>query len=248
LAKVLPDVTCHIVNADGPARHQEGLEADHRLLRGAAPSPCAVVENGVTYHIDPAGGQKTGWFFDHRRNRAFAAELAAGRSVLDLYSYAGGFGLLAAARGAASVLSVDRAQPALDLAASAAQAAGLNNWRSETAEVFAWLEGAAERFDLVIADPPAFAKAKKDIPTAVQGYKKLARLCAARVAPGGLLALASCSHHVDSAAFLDACASGIRAGGRGAALLHSAAAGPEHPVHPMLPQTGYLKFLLFGLD
>jgi 23S rRNA (cytosine1962-C5)-methyltransferase len=237
-----------VVQADGAARTLEGLEPVARVAHGTAPEALVLSENGFDYRVALLDGQKTGWFYDHRRNRAFVAELANGASVLDLYSYAGGFGLLAAARGATSVLSVDRSAPALALAGEAASAAGLTTWRSESADVFAWAEAARERFDIVVADPPAFAKSRKDVPAALKGYRKLAALCAPRVAGDGFLALASCSHHVEMTAFQEACADGIRVGGRGAKLIHVAHAGPDHPVHPQLPQTAYLKFLVFALS
>jgi 23S rRNA (cytosine1962-C5)-methyltransferase len=238
-----------LLNAGGPARQQEGLEDSQEVLQGCAPSPCIVMENGFVYHCTLTDGQKTGWFFDHRPNRALVAGLAANKSVLDLYSYAGGFGLLAAKAGARAVLSVDRARAALDQAQQAAQQAHLTNWQSEQAEAFDWLEASDKaRFDIVVADPPAFAKSKKDIPTALKGYRKLARLGAERVLPSGFLLLASCSHHVDPAHFLDECTQGIRSSGRSCVLIAQGGAGPDHPIHPLLPQSGYLKALLFALD
>lgn len=237
------------VVADGPARAQEGLAPRAEVLAGTVASPVPLVENGITYLADPIGGQKTGWFYDHRLNRAFAAGLARGQSVLDLYTYAGAFALACARGGATSVTAVDRSAPALALAT---EAAARNGWTdrvtTETAEVFSWLENNNRTFGLVVADPPAFAKTRKDIPAALKGYEKLARLSTAKVAPEGFLCLASCSHHVTPEAFLDACAAGIRAGGRSSRLIHQAGAGPDHPVHPQLPQTAYLKFLAFALD
>jgi 23S rRNA (cytosine1962-C5)-methyltransferase len=238
------------VIADSRARSLEGLEpVARRELGPESQGPLELVENGVTYVADPLGGQKTGWFFDHRRNRAFLKEIAGGAEVLDLYSYSGAFGLACAAGGAASVLSIDRSEPAMALARRAAALNGLETrWRGEAAEVFDWLDKADARHDIVIADPPAFAKAKKDVPAARKGYEKLARLAAQRVKAGGLLALASCSHHVDAPHFLASCTEGLREGGRAARLIHSAGAGPDHPVHPLLPQTAYLKFNVFSLS
>lgn len=235
--------------AESAARTQEGLAAVAELVHGTLDGPLPLVENSIHFFADVVAGQKTGWFFDHRLNRAFAAKLARQGSFLDLYAYAGGFGLTAAATGASAVLSVDRAAGAIALASRAAEANQLtDSWHSETAEVFSWLEKAQGRFDVVVADPPAFAKTKKDVPAATKGYEKLARLAAPRVAAGGFLCLASCSSHMAMDAFQTACADGIREGGRGAALIHSAGAGPDHPVHPQLPQTAYLKFVVYRLD
>lgn len=236
-----------LLSADGPAREQEGLAPVAELARGAA-TDVRVEENGVVFAVDPLGGQKTGWFYDHRANRAFAARLAQGRSMLDLYTYAGGFGLAAARAGAARVTLVDRSAQSLALAGQSAQANGLAAVECVDADVFGWLDAGPERRDIVVADPPAFAKTRKDVPAALKGYAKLARLAATAVADQGFLCLASCSHHVTAENFLDVCADGIRAAGRAARLVHAAAAGPDHPVHPQLPQTAYLKFLAFALD
>jgi 23S rRNA (cytosine1962-C5)-methyltransferase len=236
------------VISDSKAREQEGLEPVNILAQGEATGAVALVENGVTYRADPISGQKTGWFFDHRRNRSFMMELARGQAVLDLYSYTGAFGLACAKAGATSVLSVDRSEPAMILARQVAVENGLSQWQGETAEVFGWLSASKTKFDIVIADPPAFAKSKKDVPVARKGYEKLARQSAQLVQAGGLLAMASCSYHVDAENFLASCVAGLREGGRSARLIHSAGAGPDHPVHPSLPQTAYLKFNVFALD
>ncbi len=234
------------ISADGRARALEGLEPISYWHRGETSEAIPIVENGILFQADPLGGQKTGWFYDHRQNRAYAASLAKNQTVLDLYSYTGGFGITCAAAGAAQVVSVDSSELAVTAATQVAKP--YPNWRGEVADVFKWLERNTDKFGLVVADPPAFAKVKKDVAVALKGYEKLARLATQAVAPGGLLALASCSHHIDPGPFLEACADGIRAGGRQASLIHTAGAGPDHPVHPQLPQTGYLKFLVFALD
>jgi len=236
-----------LVSASGPARLQEGLADQHGCIAGTAPEMIWARENGLDFRIDPLAGQKTGWFYDHRENRAFAARLARGQRVLDLYTYAGGFALTAAAAGAAAVTALDRSGAALALASASAERNRLALTTVE-AEAFAWLDGNEAVFDVVIADPPAFAKKRRDIPAALKGYAKLARQAARATAPGGYLCLASCSHHVEVEAFLEACISGLKDAGRSGSLLRQAGAGPDHPVHPALPQTAYLKFLAFALD
>jgi 23S rRNA (cytosine1962-C5)-methyltransferase len=238
-----------IVQADGPARAMEGLEPLLRVAKGAPPAPLPVEENGFAYLCDPLGGQKTGWFYDHRDNRAFAASLVRGGAMLDLYAYAGAFGLLAAQRGAGHVTLVDRSAASLELAKAAAQSAGLAaKITAKIAEAFDWAEKTSDWFDVVVADPPAFAKSRKDLAPALKGYQKLARLATGLVKPGGFLCLASCSHHADVEAFLAACTAGIREAGRQPVLIRQSGAGTDHPVHPLLPQTAYLKFLAFALD
>lgn len=238
-----------ILSSDGPARASEGLEPLSALHGAPPPSPLVIAENGCRYAVDLVGGQKTGWFYDHRDNRAFAARLGQGAAVLDVYCYAGGFGLAAAKAGAAHVTLVDRSAAALALVRNAADLSDLAE-RIETVESegFAYLEQETRRYDTVIADPPAFAKSRKDVPAALKGYEKLARLAAERTADGGFLCLASCSHNVLPEAFAEATVEGIRAAGRAGRRIHVAGAGPDHPVHPYLPQTAYLKFIVYALD
>ncbi|MGH7053566.1 MAG: class I SAM-dependent rRNA methyltransferase [Stellaceae bacterium] len=241
-----------ILRNDSPARAQEGLAAAVRVARGALDSPVLVEEHGLAFPVDPIGGQKTGWFFDQRDNRRFVAGLAPGARVLDLYCYSGGFAVAAAHAGAVEVIGVDRSEPALALAAEAASRNGVGGSctfrRSEAFAEAARLAAAGERFDLVIADPPAFAKSRREAPAALRGYRKLARLAAALVAPGGFLFLASCSHAIAAGDFAEAVRRGLADAGRGGRILRSAGAGPDHPIHPALPESAYLKTLTLALD
>lgn len=248
LQAVLKPQTIALVSAS-TARVLEGLEPLNEVPVGSLDAPVQLEENGLTCFCDIAGGQKTGWFFEHRLNRAFVSRLARGQDVLDLYSHTGAFALAAASGGADSVVAVDRSEDALALAARAAEANGLTDrLTTQAADVFEYLQNDARHYGVVVADPPAFAKTRKDIPSALKGYEKLARLAAQRVAPDGLLFLASSSHHISAEAFQEATSAGIRTGGRAARLIHSAAAGPDHPIHPLLPQTAHLKFLVYALD
>ncbi len=241
-----------VARNDGASRQLEGLPQQVEVLKGELPQRLELVENGLTFVTDPGGGQKTGWFYDQRANRAFAARLARSQDVLDLYSYGGGFALNAAAAGAGSVTAVDSSGPALELAAASAAhqgAAGIATF--ERAEAFAFLDHAARekrRFGLVIADPPAFVKSRKDLGAGLKGYRKLARMAASVVAEPGFLCLGCCSHHVPVEQFATEAWHGIREAGRGGRLILTAGAGPDHPVHPALPETAYLKFLAYALD
>jgi len=157
---------CIILRCDAPLRVLEGLETYVRAVKGDAPHHMTVEENGARYYADLAAGQKTGWYYDQRENRAFLAGLARGRSFLDAYCYTGGFAILAARAGAAEVAGIDSSAPALSLAQDAAAANGLQNCRFLKAEVFEELERLAsrgERFDVVAADPPPFVKSRKDL-------------------------------------------------------------------------------------
>jgi len=245
-----------VARNDAAVRGLEGLAEEVRPLLGTG-GEAAAEEGGLRFRVDLLGGQKTGWFFDQRENRARVAGLADGARVLDAFCHTGGFGLRCAASGAAQVVLLDRSEHALHLAAASAAENGLGarveTRRAEAMEALERMAQAGERFDIVIADPPAFAKARKDQPAALRGYAKLARLAAGLVAPGGFLFIASCSHHVAPGEFADAVIHGIgrasrRAAWAGAArLLFQGGAGPDHPVHPLLPESAYLKAMLFQL-
>lgn len=255
LAAALADVagvTAIVKNGSGRARGPEGLADETAVLRGALAGPVAVPMNGAVYLADLTGGQKTGIFYDQRPNHAFAARLARGARVLDVFSHVGGFGLAALAAGAASALAVDGSAAALALAAGGAAAGGVSDrLATRQGDAFAVMEGlAAEaaRFDLVICDPPAFAPAKPALDAGLRAYERVARLAAGLVAPGGYLVLCSCSHAADLTAFRNASARGIGRAGRRGQLIHTGQAGPDHPVLPQLAETGYLKALFFRLD
>jgi 23S rRNA (cytosine1962-C5)-methyltransferase len=236
-----------VLRADAPARALEGLDS---YVRAGEAGRVAVEENGVRYFADMAAGQKTGWYYDQRDNRAFAASLSAGKSVLDAYCYSGGFALAAARAGAKEVAGLDSSAPALALAEDAAAANGLEG-NFVKADVFEELErlwAAREKFDLVIADPPPFVKAKKDLEAGAKAYRKLARLAASVAAPQGFLLLASCSHNISPERFALECAAGIARAGRAARLIRQAGAASDHPIHPMLPESAYLKALVYALD
>ncbi|HWX49705.1 MAG TPA: class I SAM-dependent rRNA methyltransferase [Roseomonas sp.] len=236
-----------VARNDAGVRRLEGLAEESRLLLGED-AKALVREGGLEFSIDLLSGQKTGWFFDQRENRARVAALARGGSVLDAFCHTGGFGLLAAAAGARSVTLLDRSEPALALAMDTAGRHGyggiVSAQRGEALETLEVMLSRGQRFDVVVADPPAFAKTRKDHPTAMRGYAKLARMAAGLVGPGGFLFIASCSHHVPVGDFTDAVAHGVSRTRRSARLLATTGAGPDHPVHPLLPESAYLKGLL----
>ena len=255
LAAALQEVTgvaTVLKNAGGRARALEGLDDAGAVLAGVAPeAPVPVAMNGAIYMADLLAGQKTGLFYDQRPNHAFAARLARGARVLDMFSHVGGFALACLAGGAASALAVDGAQAALDLAAEGAARGGvadrLETRRGDAFEVMEALAAEGARFDLVICDPPAFAPSRPALEKGLRAYERVARLAAGLVAEGGYLGLCSCSHAVDLARFRTACARGIGRAGRAGALIHTGFAGPDHPLHPQLAESGYLKALFFRL-
>jgi 23S rRNA (cytosine1962-C5)-methyltransferase len=238
-----------VLKNDAPVRTLEGLPRETTIAKGSAGS-IELVENGARFLADLAAGQKTGWFYDQRDNRRFVAGLARDARVLDVYSYSGGFGVLAARCGASAVTCVDRSQAALD---AARHAAALNDVAAklsfEKADAFEALQArAGTRFDIVICDPPAFVKSRKELKSGIQGYRKLVRLAAPLVAPGGFLFVASCSHLVDPPLFGEQVRRGLHDAGRGGRILLGSGAALDHPVHPGLPETAYLKALTLQLD
>jgi 23S rRNA (cytosine1962-C5)-methyltransferase len=241
-----------VLRNDSAARTLEGLRQETRVVKGAIVGPVPLIENGRRFFADLAEGQKTGWFYDQRDNRAAVAQLASGRRVLDLYTYAGGFAVLAACVGAGEVVAVDRSERALALAAHAAEANDVaSRCRFVKAEAFSELErraGLGETWDIVVADPPAFVKSKRELNQGARGYRKLVRLAAALVAPSGFLFIASCSHHVDVPLFAEQVRRGLTDAGRSGRILRTVGAAADHPVHPQLPESAYLKGQLLQLD
>ncbi|NDK33665.1 class I SAM-dependent rRNA methyltransferase [Rhodovulum sulfidophilum] len=240
-----------VKNGSGRVRGLEGLAEETLVLTGALEGPVPVPMNGATYMADLTGGQKTGLFYDQRPNHAFAAGLAQGARVLDVFSHVGGFALAALAAGAESALAVDGSEPALALAEAGARASGLDarfaTRKGDAFDTLAALDAEGAQFDLVICDPPAFAPSKKALDAGLRAYERVARLAATLVAPGGYLVLCSCSHAADLAKFRAASARGIGKAGRRGPIVYTGFAGPDHPVLPQLAESGYLKALAFRL-
>ena len=207
--------------------------------------------NGATYMADLTGGQKTGLFYDQRPNHAFAARLAEGQQVLDVFSHVGGFALAALAQGAQAALAVDGSAAALDLARDGAARMGAQDrFATRQGDAFDVLTAMGQeeaRFGLVVCDPPAFAPSKPALEAGLRAYERVARLSAGLVEEGGYLVLCSCSHAADLSSFTGACLRGIGRAGRRAQLLHTGFAGPDHPLLPQLAESGYLKALVFRL-
>ncbi|HSG57279.1 MAG TPA: class I SAM-dependent methyltransferase, partial [Paracoccaceae bacterium] len=241
-----------VKNGTSRVRVLEGLAEEMVVLHGALDAPVPVTMNGATYMADILGGQKTGLFFDQRPNHAFAASLAKGARVLDVFSHVGGFGLAALAGGAASALAVDSSAPALELAVQGAAASGFadafTTRKGDAFDVLTALGEEGAQFDLVVCDPPAFAPSKNALEAGLRAYERVARLAAPLVAKGGYLGLCSCSHAADLAKFRKASSNGIGRAGRNSQLVYTGGAGPDHPLLPQLAESGYLKSLFYRLD
>ncbi len=231
-------------------RRAGGLE----VLAGEAPPPEeTVIENGLRFLANVREGQKTGLFLDHREHRATVRELAREARVLNLFAYAGGFSVHALDGGAREVWSVDVAEAALR---DAERNVALNDLpasrhRIAQEDVFAalprWAE-AHERFELVILDPPSLARRKSQRSRAEAAYRRLNAGAARLVAPGGMLATASCTAQVSPKAFEGAVRAGLREAGRHGTVVHRGGQPADHPVPAAFPEGRYLKFVVFRLD
>jgi 23S rRNA (cytosine1962-C5)-methyltransferase len=217
------------------------------VLGAATEDEIEIRENGLRFAVDLLRGQKGGLFLDQRDNRALVRTLARGRRVLNLFGYTGGFSIYAAAGGARATVTVDAAAPALAAARRnfARNRLATGDDRFVAGDAFTFLERAArdgERFDLVISDPPSFAPSRRALAAGLRAYRRLHRLAAAVTAPGGTLCAASCSSHVDGAAFLASVRDGARDAGRRFRLVELRGAGADHPVVRQFPEGNYLKF------
>ena len=228
---------------DSTSRDLEGLPSYVESALGTVPELVEIVEGGVTFRVPLAAGQKTGWFFDQTANRAAAALLATGARVLDVFSYAGSFGLQAARAGASEVLCVDASASALDAAEASAAASGLTvtTRKGDAFDVLAALQEERRRFDVVVIDPPAFIKRRKDHPKGLAAYRKLNQQAMQLVARDGFLVSCSCSWHLHADELTDAVQRAARHLGRLAQVVEFRGQAPDHPVHPAIPETRYLK-------
>lgn len=221
------------------------LRGDEDDLVGEPPPAVVEIPEGrARFLADLTGGQKTGWYYDQRPHRAFVHRCARGARVLDAFCYSGGFAIQAALGGAAEVLAMDRSAPALALATRAAAlnevADRVHIERAELLEALPAMASKARRFDLITCDPPPLARHRGKRGAALQAHRHLARSAAALLDPGGILLQASCSHAVSGERFLKALLQGLADVGRSGTLIHRGGAGPDHPVHPLLPQSAYL--------
>jgi len=222
----------------------EGFTATSRVARGASRATVTGVEDGIQLEVEPLGGQKTGMFIDQRETRIRVAELARGARVLDCYSYAGGFALQAARAGAASVTAVDTSARAIARIGAHAAANGVAIDAVEE-DVFRYLETATPRsFDLLIVDPPKFARARKDLEAARKGYERLNALAMNAAAPGAILVTCSCSQNVDAETFERIVATAAKQSGRQVRICERRGPASDHPVPPGFTEGQYLKVLV----
>jgi len=225
-------------------------EVQNNYLWGQAETPFLVRENGVQFGIDWVTGQKTGFFLDQRENRSLLQRYVAGKSVLNAFCYTGGFSAYALQAGARLVHSVDVSAKAMELTNEHARWSATEGTEHEgfTEDVLRFLQHQEQAYDVVVVDPPAYAKTMDKRHNAVQGYKRLNTAAIRRVAPGGLLFTFSCSQVVDRDLFYHTIVAAALEAGRPAKVLHHLTQGPDHPVSLFHPEGAYLKGIVVGFD
>jgi len=233
--------------SEGSVRAEEGLGGARGVLWGdEPPATLEVREHGMRLLADVVRGQKTGMFLDQRENRARVRALARDARVLDAFAYTGGFAVAAGLGGARAVVSVDTSRSALALAE---QAWLLNGLEADAAtwvegDVFDWLRAGRDLFELIVLDPPPFARRRRDRDAALRGYRDLNLQALRRLAPGGWLLTCSCSQHLDRGSFREVVAHAAGAAGRPAQVVAEPGHAPDHPTALAHPEGEYLKALL----
>ena len=237
-----------LIKADGGIRRLEGVEDFSKIVIGDEKALAAVAfeEDGVYFTADLLSGQKTGFFLDQRDNRTYLAALlktTGKKKVLDLCCYSGAWGLRALKSGAQHVTFVDESADAMALVERGLERNGIEKPRSRrvTSDVFRFLESDEATYDVVVADPPAFVKSKKNLPQAIKGYEKLNRLAWRRLKPGGVLITCSCSYHVSDQDFMDLLLTVVGKEKGMARVLYRGSQAADHPVLLSMPETRYLK-------
>jgi 23S rRNA (cytosine1962-C5)-methyltransferase len=233
-----------LLKNDSAARELEGLPAYVEVIQGTPPDYGDVVEDGISFRVPLLAGQKTGWFFDQAANRrSLVKYIAAGARVLDLFSYVGAWGIRAGKSGAHLVTCVDASATALELAVDNGRRNGVT-LTAKKADAFEALEEYRQqraRFDVIIVDPPAFAKKKKDLPKAQAAYKRLNQMAMQLMADDGFLISCSCSYHLSGDDLLAAIGKAARAAQRPVQIVEVGGQAPDHPVHPAIAESRYLK-------
>jgi 23S rRNA (cytosine1962-C5)-methyltransferase len=228
---------------DLPVRGLERLSMEDTWV-GEGDTSASILESGLRFNVDPAEGQKTGFFLDQRENRRLTRSLAAGRTVLNLFSYTGAFGVYAAAGGAASVTNVDVSAQAIE---AARENHSINSTSAEfiVADAFQYVRQRRDPVDFIICDPPAFARSRGDVDKAARGYKDVNLFALKMVKPGGLMMTFSCSGHISLDLFQKIIFSAALDAGRRVSFVRRLTPGPDHPVSIYCPEGEYLKgFLL----
>lgn len=240
-----------LLRNDSASRALEGLVREVVTAHGKVPELVELVENDVRMVAPLRGGQKTGWFYDQRPNRAELCRFARGKRVLDVFSYVGSFAIQAAVRGASEVWSVDASRFALETAETNAEINGVadrfTGAQGDAFDVLRALKEEGEKFDVIVVDPPAFIKRKKDHREGLRAYHRVNELAMQLLTDDGIFLTASCSMHLQRDELLDVLRSGARKTQRHTQVIFEGMQGPDHPVHPAITETRYLKAFIARL-
>lgn len=254
MMRVLDDIVAALIEVVKPAgimlRNEkaneiEQLDVRAEVLFGEVPETVSIIENGVPFIVPISSGQKTGWFYDHRDSRALLSRYVRDKKVLDVYSYLGGWGLQAMSKGAASVSCIDSSASALEWAEVSAQNAGLANnmhfIKSSAIDALKAMIHEGRTFDVIILDPPAFIKRRKDQRSGEKAYHHINQLAIKLLASSGLLVSASCSLHLPRQELTKMVQGAAMRAGRQASIIHQGGLGADHPVNVAMPEMDYLK-------
>lgn len=240
-----------LLRNDSSMRNLEGMNTEVVAAHGTPPGEVELIENGVKMLAPLYDGQKTGWFYDQRPNRAELSRFVKGKRVLDVFSYVGSFAIQAAVAGARDVWSVDASRFALEMAEKNAQLSGVGDIftgaEGDAFDVLKALRAENEQFDVIVVDPPAFIKRKKDHKEGLRAYHRVNELAMRLLPEDGILLSASCSMHLHRDELLDVLRSGARKTGHHAQVVFEGMQGPDHPVHPAIAETKYLKAFIARL-
>ena len=234
-----------LLKNDGTSRKLEELSEYVEVAYGEVPDEAELEENGVRFLAPVMKGQKTGWFYDHRLNRDRLRHYVKGKRVLDVFSYIGGWGVQCAAFGAEEVICVDASEKAVDLVHRNAELNGLQDkvgtMQGDAFEALKQLKTEGEQFDVIIVDPPAFIKRRKDIKAGELAYRRINEMAMRLLSKDGILVACSCSMHLQRDSMLDALRAGSRHIERNLQIIEQGHQGPDHPILPAIPETEYIK-------
>ncbi len=256
IAKLLPEVTEEHVQSvyyksSNTLPHMADVEVQDGFILGKIAAESIAIENGLRFHPDWQKGQKTGFFLDQRDNRALLQTYAADHNVLNMFCYTGGFSLFALAGGAKSVVSVDSSAKAIDLAKRNIALNFPDDFRHKAVaeDAFRFMEEAEQGlYDLIVLDPPAFAKHRKVLRNALKGYRRLNAIAFEKIAPGGILFTFSCSQAVGRDEFRQTVFSAAALAKRRVRILHQLTQPADHPINIYHPEGEYLKGLVLAVD
>ena len=234
-----------VLNNNTKAREQEGLKTFTEVIKGQPPEFLQVIENDAIFHVPAVGGQKTGWFYDHRMNRLAMRKWVKDKNVLDVFSYVGGWGIQAAMAGAHCVNCIEASETACAMLRSNAQLNHMpdriNITTADAFDALTTMKQRKEKYDVIILDPPAFIKRKKDLKQGTIAYQRLNKLAMELVSSNGMLISASCSFHLSREQHLKILRTSAQQSGHPLQIVEEGGLGPDHPVHPAIAETAYLS-------